>query len=82
MLVLTRRAGESIVIGEDIVITVLEAGGTVQIGIQAPRSVPVWRKELYDEIAGQNRRAAEVQIADWCDVVGEWLEGTGKHLSG
>ena len=64
MLVLTRRAGESIVIGEDIVITVLEAGGTVQIGIQAPRSVPVWRKELYDEIAGQNRKAAEVQVED------------------
>ena len=47
MLVLTRRIGESIHIGADIRITVLQgSGGKIRIGIDAPRTVPVWREEL------------------------------------
>lgn len=47
MLIITRRQGERIMIGEDIVITVLEvSGGSVRIGVEAPRSTPVFREEL------------------------------------
>jgi carbon storage regulator len=59
MLVLTRRAGESVVIGDDIVITVLEArGDVVRLGINAPRDVQVHREEVYKELKAANRAAA------------------------
>ncbi len=47
MLVLARREGESVVIDDEIVVTVLEIRGSqVRLGIEAPKGVPVWRKEL------------------------------------
>jgi carbon storage regulator len=59
MLVLTRRTGQSIQVGDDIVITVLEATrDQVRIGIRAPRSVEVHREEIYEEILLANRSAA------------------------
>ena len=59
MLVLTRRANQSIMIGSDIVITVLEVHGEqVRIGIKAPRSVTVHREELYYAIQEANKAAA------------------------
>lgn len=59
MLVLTRRAGESVMIGDDVVITVLEARGEViRLGIQAPRDVQVHREEVYKELQAANREAA------------------------
>jgi carbon storage regulator len=58
VLILSRRAGESIVIGDDIVITVVEASrDVVRIGIDAPRSISVHRQEVYAEIARENERA-------------------------
>ncbi|MCB0995989.1 MAG: carbon storage regulator CsrA [Acidimicrobiales bacterium] len=65
MLVLTRRVNESIVIGQDITITVLELrGDQVRIGIQAPRSVSVHREEVFAEISRQNKMAANVSTDD------------------
>jgi carbon storage regulator len=62
MLVLSRRVGESIVIGDDITITVLEfRGEVVRIGVDAPRSVQVRRQELLAELAETNRAAASPQ---------------------
>ncbi|MBE3598860.1 MAG: carbon storage regulator CsrA [Limnochordaceae bacterium] len=59
MLVLTRRVDESIMIGDDIRILVVEVRGEqVKLGIEAPRSVPVHREEVYREIQEENRRAA------------------------
>jgi carbon storage regulator len=59
MLVLTRRAGESVMIGDDVVITVLEArGDVIRLGIQAPRDVQVHREEVYRELQDANREAA------------------------
>jgi carbon storage regulator len=59
VLVLTRRANESIMIGDDIVITVLDIkGDQVRIGIRAPRSVAVYREEVLAELAKANRDAA------------------------
>jgi carbon storage regulator len=62
MLVLSRRKGESIVIDveDGIEITVLESGpGSVRLGIIAPRSVDVWRKEVILKVTEANRSAAE-----------------------
>jgi carbon storage regulator len=60
VLVLTRKVGEGLVIGEDIEITVIETrGDTVRIGINAPRSVGIWRKELWDQIREENLKAAD-----------------------
>jgi carbon storage regulator len=59
MLVLSRRLGESVVVGDDITITVLEVrGDVVRIGIDAPRSVRVHRAELLAELADANSGAA------------------------
>ena len=58
MLALSRKQGESIVIGNNIEITVLEAkGDQVKIGISAPKSVPIYRKEIYAQIQEENREA-------------------------
>lgn len=58
MLILTRRQGESIVIGGNIVVTVVEAGRDhVRLGVEAPRSVDVHRQEVYLAITEENREA-------------------------
>jgi carbon storage regulator len=60
VLVLTRKAGQSIAIGDDIEITLLEIdGGKVRLGIQAPRSVPVHRMEIYLAINEEGEKKAE-----------------------
>lgn len=59
MLVLTRRANQSIMIGPDIVVTVLEVNrDQIRIGIQAPRHVDVHREEVFAELQRANRAAA------------------------
>ena len=65
MLVLSRQRDESIVIGDDIVITVVDIrGDKVRLGITAPTSVPVHRKEVYNAIQRENQASTEVQIED------------------
>jgi len=59
VLVLTRRPGESIMIGDDVVVTVLDVrGDVVRVGIKAPRSVQVHREEVYRELQKANVDAA------------------------
>jgi carbon storage regulator len=59
LLILTRRVGESVVIDNNIVVTVVEVrGDAVRIGIDAPRSVDVHREEVYRELQKANRQAA------------------------
>ena len=59
MLVLSRRVGESVAIGDDVVVTVLEVRGEViRVGIDAPRSVAVHRAELLAQLQSTNREAA------------------------
>lgn len=63
MLALARKVNQSIVLGNDIEITLLEIkGDQVKIGINAPKSVPIYRKEIYDQIQEENRNAAQAQI--------------------
>lgn len=63
MLALARKVNQSIVLGNDIEITLLEIkGDQVKIGINAPKSVPIYRKEIYDQIQEENRNAAKAEI--------------------
>lgn len=63
MLALARKTGESIVIGDEIEITILEIKGEqVKIGISAPKSVPIYRKELYLQIQEANQEAASISV--------------------
>ena len=58
MLVLTRKAGETIVIGDNIEITVIEVqGGKIKVGIDAPRSIKILRKEILEEVKSENINA-------------------------
>ncbi len=60
MLVLTRKSNQSIMIGDDIEVSVLAVvGEKVRIGIQAPRDIPVFRKEVYLEIRDENVAGTE-----------------------
>ena len=69
MLVLTRKLGENIRIGDNVKITVLEVRGTqVKLGIEAPPDVIVHREEIYTRIQEENRRAANASPVDIQDV--------------
>jgi carbon storage regulator len=58
MLVLTRKLGQSIIIGDDVKVTVLEIKGSqVKLGVEAPQSITVHREEIYRRIQEENRRA-------------------------
>ncbi len=60
MLVLTRKTSQAIMIGEDVEVSVLAvAGDKVRIGIEAPRAVPVYRKEVWLEIRAEGSRRSE-----------------------
>ena len=59
MLIITRRAGEKIRVSNDICIEVIEVtGSTVRIGIAAPRSIPVYREEIWAAVKDENAAAA------------------------
>jgi carbon storage regulator len=65
MLALSRKKEEAIVINNDIEITILEVkGDQVKLGITAPKSVPIYRKEVYLQIQEANKEAAQVQGMD------------------
>lgn len=62
MLVLTRKAGESIVIGEDIEITIISTkNDQIKIGINAPKNMDIFRKELIVQITNENVQASSIQ---------------------
>lgn len=65
MLVLTRKIGEGIVIGDDVSITIVEMkGGNIRLGIDAPRDKKIYRREVYDRIVQENRDAANWNMID------------------
>jgi carbon storage regulator len=59
MLIVTRRPGEKVMIGDDVVVEVLEVSGqSVRIGIAAPRAIPVYREEIWDAVKQDAARVA------------------------
>jgi carbon storage regulator len=59
VLILTRRVGESIIVGDDVTVTVFEVrGDAVRIGVEAPRSIQVHRQEVYEELRRANEQAS------------------------
>ena len=71
MLVLSRQRDQTIMIGDDIEITVVDIrGDKVRLGINAPAEVPVHRKEVYEAIKRENRAAANVKPEDIANVAG------------
>ncbi|MBI6872729.1 carbon storage regulator CsrA [Clostridium aciditolerans] len=64
MLVISRKKGESLLIGEDIEITVVKVDdGSVKLSISAPKSVTILRKELYKEVEEENKNAAAADMS-------------------
>lgn len=71
MLVLTRKAGEGLIIGDDIVIKIIELkSGGVRIGIEAPPHKKIYRQEVYDRIIAENKEALQWNLTD-LDALGE-----------
>ena len=69
MLVLSRHRDESIMIGDDIVVTIVDIrGDKVRLGIDAPSSVPVHRQEVYEAIQRENRKASQLGPGDTKDI--------------
>lgn len=65
MLALTRKIGERIVIGDNIILTIVDIkGDSIRLGIDAPKEVKIYRGELYEAIAAENRKSAQpVELA-------------------
>jgi len=64
MLIITRKKGESLMIGDDIEIIVSKIDdGSVKIGIKAPRDIQILRKELYEEVEQENKEAMKIDIS-------------------
>ena len=69
MLVLSRHRDESIIIGDDVVVTIVDIrGDKVRLGIKAPQDMPVHRQEVYDAIKHANERAGQVSPADTQEI--------------
>lgn len=80
MLVLSRMRDETIMIGDDIEVTVVDIrGDKIRLGINAPKEVSVHRKEVYDAIHRENRAASQVKPQD---PAGLGRIGPGKHTCG
>jgi carbon storage regulator len=62
MLIITRRPGEKVMLGDDVVIEVIEvSGSSVRIGIDAPKAIPVYREELWRAVKAENEAAAKAK---------------------
>jgi carbon storage regulator len=76
MLVLSRQRDESIIIGDNIVVTVVDVrGDKVRLGIEAPREVSVHRREVYEAIQRENQQAAQIRPDD-ARRIGQSLPGS------
>lgn len=70
MLILTRKIGECITIGDDIKVHVVDIRGKqVRLGIEAPAHAPIYRQEVYQKILEENRLAAQLKPADFDQMI-------------
>lgn len=81
MLILTRKLGEGLFIGDDIRITVIEIRGKqIRLGIEAPQNVVVLREEIYRRIQEQNLQAAELADIDLKNLAKLWCKESKNDL--
>jgi len=83
MLVLSRKPNESIMIGDDVEIKIVEVKGDyIKLGITAPRHIAVHRKEIYEAIQRENREAAQSQVSDietLGNILGDGISNLGPQ---
>ncbi|MEE8398753.1 MAG: carbon storage regulator CsrA [Desulfobacterales bacterium] len=73
MLIITRKLGERIMIGDDIVVTLLEIKGSqARIGIEAPRDISIHRQEIFDRIRQENLNASRIHDEDLTQAATLW----------
>ncbi|RKN78938.1 carbon storage regulator CsrA [Paenibacillus ginsengarvi] len=78
MLVLTRKKGESIFIGDAVEVVVLGSeGDTVKIGIKAPKNISIYRSEIYEMIQESNREATKSMAS--IGRINEWMRKTKEN---
>lgn len=79
MLIITRRPGEKVIVGDDVVIEVIEvSGSSVRIGINAPKSIPVYREEIYSAVKAENVEAASADASQLPDELPELADKKRK----
>jgi carbon storage regulator len=79
MLVLSRQRDESIMIGDNIVVTIVDIrGDKVRLGINAPSEIPVHRQEVYEAIQRENMRASRLEPGDTADISRLANRGVGR----
>jgi len=79
MLILTRKTGEKVKLGNDIDVTVLEIDkGSVKIGFDAPKEVTILRHEVHDSIQQKNIDAAQSSVENLSNIIGIWKEQGGE----
>ena len=70
MLALTRKPGERIVIGDNVVITIVEIkGDSIRLAIEAPKAIKIYRGELYDAIAAENQQAVNPKVSSGIEML-------------
>ncbi len=73
MLILTRRPGESLFLGDEIKITILGVQGKqIKLGLEAPKTMTVYREEVYNRVQEQNRTALEASESDLLAATSLW----------
>ncbi len=79
MLVLSRQRDESIIIGDNIVVTIVDIrGDKVRLGINAPTEIPVHRQEIYEAIQRENQRASRIEPKDTRGLGGKSTKPKGR----
>lgn len=79
MLILTRKLGEMIRIGDDVTVRVIEVrGGQIRLGVEAPSSVRIYREEIYKAIRQQNEQAAITGVTNLDEATHAWQSQRDK----
>lgn len=82
MLILTRKLGESITIGNDIKVTILECQNKqVKLGIIAPKDIKVHREEIFEKIQEENRKALKISKLELIEIAQKWRKDGEKSNS-
>ena len=83
MLILTRKPGESLYIGDTVKVTIVEIkGNQIRVGIEAPQELRIYREEIYMQILEENKSAAAIDLGpdSGLDALSDWYAGKGRSI--